>query len=85
MQYLTLYSTGDTIVIIIWIVVRVPFINPNPLGCVQNRIQIGGFGTVRVNYRTIKMRQGESVAKLPPPQDQPIAHETGLPEVRVKY
>ena len=24
-------------------------INPNPLGCVQNRIQIGGFGTVRVN------------------------------------
>ena len=23
-------------------------INPNPLGCVQNRIQIGGFGTVRV-------------------------------------
>ena len=25
------------------------FINPNPLGCVQNRIQIGGFGTVRVN------------------------------------
>ena len=20
--------------------------NPNPLGCVQNRIQIGGFGTV---------------------------------------
>ena len=22
--------------------------NPNPLGCVQNRIQIGGFGTVRV-------------------------------------
>ena len=24
------------------------FNNPNPLGCVQNRIQIGGFGTVRV-------------------------------------
>ena len=24
-------------------------INPNHLGCVQNRIQIGGFGTVRVN------------------------------------
>ena len=23
-------------------------INPNPLGCVQNHIQIGGFGTVRV-------------------------------------
>ena len=26
-----------------------PWINPNHLGCVQNRIQIGGFGTVRVN------------------------------------
>ena len=25
------------------------FINPNPLGCVQNRIQMGGFGTVRIN------------------------------------
>ena len=25
-------------------------LNPNPLGCVQNRIQIGGFGTVRGNY-----------------------------------
>ena len=24
------------------------FINPNPLGCVQYRIQIGGFGTVKV-------------------------------------
>ena len=24
------------------------FLNPNSLGCVQNRIQIGGFGTVRV-------------------------------------
>ena len=23
-------------------------INPNPLGCVQNSIEIGGFGTVRV-------------------------------------
>ena len=23
------------------------FVNPNPLGCVQNRIQIGGFRTVR--------------------------------------
>ena len=24
-------------------------LNPNPIGCVQNRIEIGGFGTVRVN------------------------------------
>ena len=29
-------------------VVRFYFINHNPLGCVQNRIQIGGFGTVGV-------------------------------------
>ena len=27
--------------------------NPNPLRCVQNRIQIGGFGTVRVNTNCI--------------------------------
>ena len=25
--------------------------NPNPLGCVQNLIQIGGFGTVTVNIQ----------------------------------
>ena len=29
------------------------FINPNPLGCVQSCIQIGGFGTVRVKGERI--------------------------------
>ena len=28
-------------------------INPNPLGCVQNRIQIGRFGTVWVNVTKV--------------------------------
>ena len=28
--------------------INATLLNPDPLGCVQNRIQIGGFGTVRV-------------------------------------
>ena len=35
--------------------------NPNPLGCVQNRIQIGGFGTVRVNRVGLQLVNASSL------------------------
>ena len=34
---------------------NVLFFNPNSLGCVQNRIEIGGFGTVRVRMKCVWM------------------------------
>ena len=37
--------------LIMWGIIFSHRVNPNPLGCVQNRIQIGGFWTVRVNLK----------------------------------
>ena len=47
--------------------------NPNPLGCVQNRIEIGGFGTVRVlghkkkvsGFGRLQNRCGDTLFFLP--------------------